>query len=141
MRCLRVLYLIGIVLLLDLGSCSKRGDISGVYVHSSGIKKYYILTISYKGGDDYFIKFEGVPLEITKTTEWQKVCNGKLKGSIIQCDEIQMEFSPSADTVSVFYRKNEKQIFINDKKEIEEEITLYKKGSGQMGKKPGEKTQ
>lgn len=133
--------LTGFTALLFLHSCSKSADMTGIFIHHKGIQKYYILSISSKDSSGYFLKFEGVPLDNYKTTEWSKVCNGKRSGNTITCDDLTVELSPAAGTVTVNYGKNERQIFINNKKEIEEEITLYKKGTLEKKTNPGEKAQ
>ncbi len=131
----KVLFITSIIFFtITQFSCSKAYDISGIYVHSKGLLKYYTMTVTKKEGSRYMIKFEGVPLNNYNKTEWSKICNGIFDGKSIKCDGLILEFFTSVGIVDVSYSENEKQIFINNKKEIDEEITLYNKVQKQSGK-------
>jgi hypothetical protein len=119
--CLLVLIFLNV----QFSACSKRQSIEGIYVHYKEIQKYYTLSIDKDNDSAYEIKLEGVPLDALKTAPWSKKCKGELSGNTIQCDDVKLFFSSNYETISVTYPSNEVQIFISDKKSIEEDITIF----------------
>jgi hypothetical protein len=115
------------VLFINILSCSKRTDISGLYVHYRGILKYYTMTIEKTGGNDFKLIFEGVPLENYKSTEWSYTCSGPVTGSVIKCGDFRVDFSAGKAQAAVEYPDKAEQVFINNKQDIEEDIKIYEK--------------
>ena len=120
------LWLMVLVLLsIQYNACSKKASIEGIYVHYKETQKYYTLSIEKDNDDTYEIRLDGVPLDSLKTTPWSKKCKGQLSGNTLPCDDVQLFFSSNYETISVTYPSREVQIFITDKKSIEEDITVF----------------
>ncbi len=124
----RHFFIVGLsVLFINILSCSQKTDISGLYVHYRGILKYYTMTVEKTGGKDFKIIFEGVPLDNYKSTEWSYACSGPVTGSVLSCGKFRVDFSAGQAQAAVEYPDKTKQVFVNNKQDIEEDIKIYEK--------------
>lgn len=124
----RYFLIVGLsVFYINIQSCSNNTDISGLYVHYRGILKYYTMTIEKVGSKNFNVIFEGVPLEQYKSTEWSYACSGAVTGNIMKCGKFRVDFSAGKTLAAVKYPDNKKQVFINNKQDIEEDIKIYEK--------------
>ncbi len=113
------------VLFINILSCSKKTDYSGLYVHYRGTLKYYTLVITKIEDRNFKVMLEGVPLDDYKTKEWSYTCSGPIAQNTLKCGKYRVDFSAGEDRVAVEYPGNEKQVFISSKQDIEEDVKIY----------------
>ncbi len=113
------------VLFINILSCSKKTDYSGLYVHYRGTLKYYTLVIEKIEDRNIKVILEGVPLDDYKTREWSHSCSGPIAHNTLKCGKYRVDFSAGEDRVTVEYPGNENQVFISSKQDIEEDVKIY----------------
>lgn len=121
-----ILFFMALIIVLVF-ACAKKPEISGIYVHLSGPQRYYTLTVSSMDGNMHSAVFEGVPLDRMKTTPWSLSCEQKLSGNTMKCDSVTLVFNQDQETATATFDGNEQQVFVSDKKSINEEIRIYEK--------------
>ncbi len=116
-----------IVLLSLLGGCSAPPvpDITGVYVHHSGTKKYYTLTVKKSSSSKVIAQFEGVPLDMMKRFPWSIQCDGQIRGQNLKCAENKITIEKSPLRLTVTYKDGSNQVFINSHEGQKEEVILF----------------
>ena len=121
---LRFLWLALCIAAISVSSCSKSSGVEGIYVHHSGVQKYYTLTISQDSGE-LKVHLEGVPLIEMEKTPWTTQCRGRLSDLELPCQPLHLRFEKDLRTVTVRYSDKSRQIFISEGANFEEELTIY----------------
>ncbi|HOO70384.1 MAG TPA: hypothetical protein PK926_01395 [Spirochaetota bacterium] len=117
------------VIITVLASCAKKNKISGIYVHLNGPQHYYTMTITQNQQGKYLATLEGVPLDQMKSAPWSLSCEDDLSGNTLKCDSFSVAFNMNDESAEVTYTDGDKQVFVSDKKKMNEELKVYEKSN------------